>query len=218
MRSILFIVFFAMLVAGCAPSTKVLKEASANFNSNPVSVQEAFREAEASHLGAGTNISVSTGQVPVVNLGNNKLFVIPLLIDGSRSHTMKVVSYVTRKKDGAYILFYPILAFVDQDFHAYLTVKPKYEFAFHENALTNEFEIPMGVERLLIHTGQEYYPGAFEGTTSAGSGPGSGAYGVAGVLGGAVGALILHAATHGEEMPYKFDEVGVVSVVSVETN
>lgn len=204
-----------MLVAGCAPSTKVLKVASNNFSSTPVSVQEAFSGAESSHLGAGTNISVSMGQVPLVNLGNNNQFVIPLLIDGSRAHTMKVMSYVTRKKDGSYVLFYPVLSFVDQDFHAYLTVKPKYEFAFHENVLTNEFEIPSGVERLLIHTGQEYCPGSFEGTTSTGSSPSNGAYVAAGVLGGAVGALILHAATKGEEMPYKFDEVGVVNV---ETN
>jgi hypothetical protein len=212
MRSILFFIFIAILEVGCAPSTKVLKEASANFSSKPVSVQDAFSEAETAHLAAGTNISVSVGQVPLVSLGKNNRLVIPLFIDGSKPHIMKVMSYVSRKKDGSYILFYPVLSLVDKDFNAYLTLKPKYEFVFHENVLTNEFEIPAGVERLLIHTDQEYYPGSFEGTTSAGSGPSNGAYGVAGVLGGVVGALILHAGTQGEEKPYKFDEVGVVSI------
>lgn len=215
MRLILIIVFVTPLVVGCAPSTKVLKETSANFSPNPISVQEAFSEAEASHLVAKTNISISIGQVPLVSLGNNNRLVIPFVIDSLKPHTMKVMSYVSRKTDGSYILFYPVLSLVDKDFHAYLTVKPKYEFAFHDNVLTNEFEIPAGVGMVLIHTDQEYYPGSFEGITSAGSGPSNGAYATAGILGGAVGALLLRAATQGEEKPYKFDEVGVVSV---ETN
>jgi hypothetical protein len=212
MRTIFFLVLFSMLAAGCAPPIKMLHEASTNISSSPISIQEAFRDAEIYRLSESTNISVSIGQVPLVNLGNNNLLVIPVINDGSKPHTVKVKSYVTRKNDGSYILFYPILSFVDQNFHAYLTVKPKYEFAFHENVLTNEFEIPPGVERLLIHTDQEYFRGSFEGSTSSGSPPSGRAYGVAGAMGGLVGALILHAATQGDEKPFKFDEVGVVSV------
>jgi hypothetical protein len=210
MRSISFLVLFAMLVAGCASSTKVLHETTTKVASKLVSIQEAFREADAYRL--GTDISVATGQVPLVSLDNNNLFVIPIINDGSRPHTMKVKSYVTRKHDGSYILFYPVLSFVDQSFRAYLTVKPKYEFVFNQNVLTNEFEVPAGIQRLLIRTDQEFLRGSFEGTTSAGEGPSGGAYGVAGVLGGAVGPLILYGVTHKEEKPFKFDEVGVVSV------
>ena len=214
MRTIIFLVLFSMLAAGCAPPIKRLHEISPNVPLNPISIEDAFKERETFHLRDGANISVSTGQVPLVNLGNNNLLVVPVFNDGSKPHTVKVKSYVTRKDDGSYILFYPILSFIDQNFHAYLTVKPKYEFAFHENVLTNEFEIPAGVERLLIHTDKEFFDGEFESTTSKGSAPG-GAYGVAGVLGGVVGALILKAATEGDEKPFKFDKVGVIRV---ETN
>lgn len=211
LRAIPLIALLSMLLAGCA-STVVLHEASAEVVLKPVSIQEAFKGAEALHLPTSRNISVFAGKVPLVSLGNNHLFSIPIVNDGSRPHIMKVKSYVARKKDGSYILFYPVLSFVDQNFNAYLTIKPKYEFAFHKSILTNEFEVPAGVERLLIHTDQEFFSGSFKSTTSTGISPSAGVGTAVGVLGGLVGGLILHAATSGEEIEFRFDEVGVVRI------
>ena len=215
MRAILFLGLFVVLAAGCAPSTKVLTEASGKLPSNPVSPQEAFREAETSQFNTGANIYGSVGQVPLVSMDRRNRLVVPMFVDSSRPHTMKVMSYVARKNDGSYILFYPVLSLIDETFNSYLTLKPKYEFDFNENILTNEFEIPAGVQRIMIHTDEQYYPDSFEGTTSAGDEPSKIALGYAGLFGGAVGVLIMHAATHGEEKPFKLGEVGVVSV---ETN
>jgi hypothetical protein len=217
MRSISFIILFAMLMEGCASSIIALHEASTNTASKPVSIQEAFSGAEKHHFGMHTNIYVSTGQVPLVSLDNYNLLVIPLLNDGSRPHTIKVKSYVARKNDGTSILFYPVLSFVDQSFHVYLTVKPKYEFVFDKNVLTNEFEVPAGVERLLIHTDKEFFRGSFEGVASVGGKEGSpvGAYAGAapffGVL-GALGVVVSHTEIQGEKFPFKFDEMGVVNI------
>ena len=211
LRSTPLLALLSMLVAGCA-STVVLHEASTDVVLKPVSIQEAFNQAETSHLPTSKNISVSAGKVPLVSWGNNNLFAIPIINDGSRPHIMKVKSYVARKKDGSYILFYPLLSFVDQNFNVYLTLKPKYEFAFHKSILTNEFEVPAGVERLLIHTDQEFFSGSFKSTTSTGISPSAGVGTTVGVLGGLVGGLILHAATSGEEIEFRFDEVGVVRI------
>lgn len=121
MRSITFLILLSILAAGCT-STAILHEASTDFVMKPISIQEGFREAETLHLPMGRNISVSAGTVPLVSLGDNNLFAIPLITDGSRPRIMKVKSFVTRKKDGSYILFYPVLSFVDQNFRTYLTV------------------------------------------------------------------------------------------------
>jgi hypothetical protein len=212
MRSIYFLIYLAMLVAGCAPSTNVLHETSENVDTKPVSIQEAFRDADKYRL--GTDITVAAGQVPLITLDNNNLLVIPIINDGSKPHTMKVMSYVTRKNDGSNILFYPVLSFVDQNFRVILTVKPKYEFKFNQNVLTNEFDVPAGIERIIIRTDQEFIQKSFEGTTSAGSDPSGGVYGMFGALGGVVGVLT-HSTKPKEEKPFKFDGAGVVSV---ETN
>ena len=212
MRSIYFLIFLAMLLAGCAPSTNVLHETSANVDTKPVSIQEAFKAANIYRL--GTDITVAVGQVPLVSLGNNNQLVIPIINDGSKPHTMKVMSYVTRKNDGSNILFYPVLSFVDQSFQVILTVKPKYEFKFNQNVLTNEFDVPAGIERIIIRTDQEFIQKSFEGTTSAGSDSSSGVFAMFGALGGVAG-LLTHSTKPKEEKPFKFDGTGVVSV---ETN
>lgn len=212
MRSIYFLIFLAMLLAGCAPSTNVLHETSANVDTKPVSIQEAFKAANIYRL--GTDITVAVGQVPLVSLGNNNQLVIPIINDGSKPHTMKVMSYVTRKNDGSNILFYPVLSFVDQNFQVILTVKPKYEFKFNQNVLTNEFDVPAGIERIIIRTDQEFIQKSFEGTTSAGSDSSSGVFAMFGALGGVAG-ILTHSTKPKEEKPFKFYGTGVVSV---ETN
>ena len=204
---------FAVLIAGCTPASS-FRDVPTSTASKPASIEEAFQQAQAIRLGKSTNISVSPGLVPLVSMGDANLLVVPVMIDRSRSHTIKVKSYVVQRNDGSYALFYPVLSLVDQSFHLYQTVKPKFEFNFslEKNELTNEFEVPAGVERLLVHTDTEYFRGSFVGTAYQGSDPDP-VHGFVSFMGGAVGALLVEVMTERrKEKEFRLGEVGVVSI------
>lgn len=117
-----------------------------------------------------------------------------------------------QRSDGTYVLFYPVISFVGPDFVTYRTLKPSLEFSFEGNMLTNEFKIPSGTKRLLIHTDDEFVNGSFTGTMLP-SEPHPIAYGVAGVLGGAVGTLALYGASRVDtEKTFKFGDMGVIAI------
>jgi hypothetical protein len=236
MRTQYFTPSFAVLIAACVTSTPAppvppIRETP--VTTRPVAVQEAFREARTIGQTATEDITVVPGQTPLVTMGKMDLLVVPLLIDGSKSHVIKVRSRVVKRENGSFTLFYPILSYVDQDFRVYQTIKPKYEFAFSENVLTNEFEIPQGVERILIRTDEEFFRGEFVGITSMGERSISGAQGAARALGGIVGLAsgipggfnvgaglgdtlgvsVLHAANSKETVnDFKFGEVGIINI------
>jgi hypothetical protein len=180
----------------------------------PLSVEEAFRDASKLRPGASQDFFVASGRVPKVILGDGPLLAVPMVLDASKPRTLKIRSYVTLGEDGSASLFYPVLSFVDAQFRVVQTIKPKYEFAFTDNVLTNEFDVPQGMERVLVHSADAVLRDAFTGQTSPGQATG-GAYGVAGALGGALGAIMLNIAADRPSLDLKLRDVGSISVEQV---
>ena len=203
----------SILVSGCASPMPVAPLAATATAVRPTTVPEAFREATTQlSSGASRRLSVFPGRVPQVDLGGEQLLVVPVALDPSRAHTVFVKSYVTRAADGSHVLFYPLVSLVDSDFQVRETLKPKYEFAFEGARLLNEFAVPPGVARAIVHTDPQYFRGSFEGSSSTGTNPGAGTGAAVGALGGLVGALLLHAATVGEQADFRLGELGVIEI------
>jgi hypothetical protein len=182
-------------------------------------MQEAFSRALPLDKLVNRNLSFYPGQSSVVEFGSDHLFVMPVNLDPARRHVVTIRSFVVQTSDGAFVLFYPLLSLVDESYKVQRTLKPKFEFAFENNILTNEFEVGPGVDRMLIRTDAEYFRGPFEGTTSTYT-PNRSAdryVGVAGAMGWAIGGalgagLFVWNASRGERKPFKLGEVGVINV------
>lgn len=215
LRSVLIIL--TMLATGCGSIPTLVQQSPNEVSStlaatNAASIEEAFAAKSVSLDARRVEVSVVPGEMPVVSLNNVKLLAVPVINNGSKPRNMKVRSYVVRHGDGTHVLFYPIVSFIDKSYRAYETVEPKYEFAFDGNSLLNEFQIPMGVERLLVHTAPQYFRSSFAASTSAGETPKE-AYGVAGVLGGAVGVVLVHAVTTPKSSrEFAFGEIGLLNI------
>ena len=178
----------------------------------PVTIEQAFTS-RALKLGSlAESVSVQPGHLPLVAFGERNLLVVPISNEGSNHQRLKVQSLVVAAGDNKHVMFYPVVSFVDSNFRVYQTIKPALEFVFDGSTLTNDFEIPVGVEKLLVHTQEDYFQGDFVGHTYASNSPSGGAYGVAGALGGLVGALLLHAVTSSEPKEFTFGEVGEIVI------
>jgi len=218
LRMVPVLLVSAFLVS-CTSSMPVVPP-NALTSSKLSTISEAFEEAAQVRGGTTPRLSVFPGRVPRIRLAGSELLAVPVALDPSKPHTMVVRSHVTRAADGTRVLFYPLVSLVSADFQVQQTLKPKYEFAFENGSLQNEFVVPAGVQRLLIHTDEEYFRGSFVGgTTTARKDPIDGLYGIAGALGGAAGAAVALAATtvqskqpRYESKEFRFGEVGVVDV------
>jgi hypothetical protein len=214
MRSLLGCITLALLVTGCG-TPKVASEGP-SVGAGAVSIQEAFNEAGPLARIAGRDIVVAPGRTPVVKIDGTELLVVPVVLDGSGPNTLKISSRVARTESGAYVLFYPVISFLDQEFQVYRTLKPKCEFAFSKNVLTNEFDVPAGVERLLIRTDREFLDGAFTGLTSMSTPPPSAPFAMMGALGGLAYALVLSGHADGSTAhDFKLAPVGVIRLDAV---
>lgn len=188
-------------------------EATAEIaKSKPITVEQAFASRVLKLGGSNENVSVQPGQLPLVTLGTMNLLAIPIANEGANSQRLKIQSFVVAAGDNKYVMFYPVVSLVDSNFRVYQTIKPAREFVFDGSALTNDFEIPSGAEKLLVHTQEEFFRSDFIGRTYASSSPSGGSYGVAGALGGVIGVLILHAVTSSEPKEFTFSEVGEIVI------
>ena len=178
----------------------------------PVTIEQAFTLSPLKFGSSTESISVLPGSVPLVALGDTNLLVVPITSEGTRPRHLKVQSSVIAAGNNKHVMFYPVVSLVDSHFRVYETIKPAQEFVFDGNTLTNGFEIPAGVEKLLVHTQEEYFRGEFVGHTYASNSPSGGAYGVAGAVGGILGALVLHAVTSREPKEFTFGEVGEIVI------
>ena len=205
------LVVLVAFFAACASRTAVAP-LSVGAAARPATMSEAFHEVV--HIAGGTThrLSVVPGRFPQVSISGEQLLVVPIALDPSRKHTIVVSSYVTRAADGSHVLFYPLVSLIDSNFKLSETLKPKYQFEFAGARLRNEFSIPVGVSQAIIRTDPEYFRGDFVGASSTGTNLGGGAYGVAGAVGGVIGALLLQAATAGESKEFRFGEFGVLEV------
>jgi hypothetical protein len=145
-------------------------------------------------------------------MSDTKLLVVPVINSGGEPANLRISSSIVRYSDGAHVLFYPVVSLVNGNFEVFATIKPKYEFAFDGKTLLNEFQIPAGVNRLLVHTDPEYFKGEFTGSVYSELGAREKAYAAGAVLGGLVGVAIVRAATDRNLQEFVFGEVGVVSI------
>lgn len=205
------VILSAALVGNWGVSTAIAQPASTG-PSKAITIADAFQKPTEIADNATSFQTIAPGQTPFVKLKDEELLAIPVVVTASNTRTAVIRSYVTRLPSGEHVLFYPLLTVIGDDFSIQQTLKPKYEFAFEGTRLVNEFELPKGASRFLVHTSPEYFRSSFTGITSTGSSPSGGAYGVAGALGGAVGALILHLATTGESHEFRFGELGNLEI------
>lgn len=145
--------------------------------------------------------------------------VLPVLNEaGLRELTVR--SFVVRDAGGKFKLFYPVVSVVDEAGAVLQTLRPRFEFRFENAVLTNEFAIPEGAARLLVHTRKEFYESEFESSFGersrlADAQAPSGAAGVAAAAGlafpivGLLAAGILLAST-GAKGTFTFGERGLV--------
>ena len=202
----------AVILSACGSAPMKMPGAPGRISSAPVAMQEAFASAQRLDTLANRNLAIYSGQTPVVEFGSDRLFVIPVTLDASRRHVIKVRSFIVRTPEGEFRLYYPLLSLIDDGYQVRQTLKPKVEFAFEDNRLTNEFEVGPGVERLLIRTDSEYFRGTFEATTST-STPNRKSYRYMGMSMGPLSGLLIYLnESKGEVKPFKFGEVGVVTV------
>ena len=204
----LTIIAVAAFLGACGGPSQ-LSRGSGGLPSGAISISDAFRYAVDTEPGKAKRVSVVTGNVPIVQLGDSNLLVVPVILDGSRAHKLIVRSKVARKSADENVLFYALVSTVDAQGQVNETLMPRYEFQFAGNELTNEFALPAGVERVLIHTSPEFYESDFASQTSTGDT--SGALGVAAAVGGALGAAMF-AATQGKAAGFRFGQVGQITV------
>jgi hypothetical protein len=184
------------LTAGCASNTQrdelsLAATTSRIENSSAMSVSETFRSSQVLKAGSfGNAVELSPGAVPVVAVGQAKTLSAPFVLDSQGSGRLVIKSYPT-KVGNERSLFYPIVSIVDNDYSIRATLKPKYEFDFAKNTLTNEFSLPPNTRLILIHTSPEYFKHSFG--EIAGNRNVSGAAVVGGVIGGALGAVVFGA-------------------------
>jgi|CXWL01.1.fsa_nt_gi hypothetical protein len=201
---------FALLTA-CGGPTQ-LSRGSREVPTAPMSISEAFRYALATEPGKARRVSVVAGNVPEVTRGNANLLVVPLRLDASREHKLIVRSAVARKSEQENVLFYALVSMVDAQGQITETLKPRFEFQMQGNELINEFAVPAGVDRVLVHTSEEFYDSDFTSQTSPGSGPNAAVAAGASLAGGVVGVSLLLVASQGRAAGFHFGQVGQISV------
>ena len=152
--------------AACASNTQhgelSLAETTARIeNSSAMSVREAFRSSQVLKAGSfGRTVELLPDAAPVVVIDQAKTLSAPFVLDSRGSGRLVVKSYPT-SVGNAGSLFYPIVSIVDDDYSIRATLKPKYEFNFASNTLTNEFTLPPNARFILIHTSPEYFKYSF---------------------------------------------------------
>jgi len=182
-----------------------------------VSIEAAFAKSKALPAGkTAIKVEAYPERLPVITIGDQKLIVVPLanLEGGPRS--LAVRSYVIRLDDGSYGMFYPVVSLIDNDFRISQTLTPKYEFAFDGTSLLNEFDVPAGTARLLIHTDQRFHRGSFETTQSTPDSRATAASTLTGTMPLAGLALTIANAISGtnrnQPVTFKFSEVGALRI------
>lgn len=213
-------IFVVTGIAGCVTTRASVETSQASATNLSIEVaasgltpiEQAFATAMPVRFGVkGNRVEVYPTKFPVIEVGGQHVLAVPVLTDGKVTKLM-VRSYIVRGADGAHTMFYPIISLVDNEFRIYRTLKPKYEFALDGDTLLNEFDIPAGTNRLIVHTDQEFFHSSFEGLIPAVQGPPERDRAVAAALGGVVGLLALQAASRRDAVTFRFSEVGIVEV------
>ena len=143
----------ALLAVAVLASGRVTAQAPAALFASPAVVR----------LEAGTSIKMAFDPKAFVQLdvdGEN-VSVLPVLNESGWTQ-LNIYSFVVRESDGKYKLFYPVVSVLDAAGAIANTIKPRHEFKFAGAVLNNEFELPAGATRLVIHTRKEYVESGFE--------------------------------------------------------
>lgn len=95
-----------------------------------------------------------------VDIDGERVSAMPVLNESGRTQ-LTIYSFVVRD-GGKYKLFYPVVSVVDPSGEVVKTIKPRFDFRFANAVLTNEFDLPAGATRLLVHTRKEFVESGFE--------------------------------------------------------
>ena len=156
------LLILALLMTGCQVNKRIKSPVS------PADAQAAFKLEpptplsdtsfcdNAAELTAATNkrLGMLPGQTFMIDFGEyqSPARVIRLNEDVD---SLVIKSYVSAKADKAF-LFYPVITALDEHRQVVEQLKPRYEFEFVDNVLSNHFTLPRNSRYLLIHTSPEY--------------------------------------------------------------
>ncbi|MCL1038683.1 hypothetical protein L2750_16260 [Shewanella submarina] len=154
--------FAALLVTGCQVNKRVLspitlEEAHTAFSSQAaVPVSETGFCDNAADLTSTTNkrLGMLPGQALMLDFGEYQSPTRVVRV-GDDVQNLVIESYVSTKSDQAF-LFYPVITALDENRQNIGQLKPRYEFEFVDNVLSNHFTLPENARYLLVHTSPEY--------------------------------------------------------------
>ncbi len=182
----------------------------------PVSIEAAFKQKPITLADAQSGIDMDPAKMPMVKLGDQNLLVAPLVIPKSSGRVFRIRSFVTSTSDSKYTMYYPIISLVNERMEVFKTLKPKVDFNFNGQTLINEFDLPDGADRLLIHTHDEYFKSDFSGITYLGdpsSDPMKFKLSPLLLLGGGLLTALAAQIANGTNNEFTFSEVGIISVI-----
>lgn len=171
----------------------------------PITVRAAFDSADGVKQGKSVHYRIDTGRTALVDIGGRPLRAIALVTDSPTPFTLIVRSTVVRLSRKDFVLFYPLVTLVAEDFTVGEPLRPRFEFAFARNELTNEFTIPAGTLRLLVHSAPEFFDSDFTSSTALRGGDSVAA---AGFFLGVIGIAM----AQGEERQFRFAESGKIRI------
>ncbi|MGE5384469.1 MAG: hypothetical protein ACM3SV_01125 [Betaproteobacteria bacterium] len=207
-----------LLTANATLATTPPEIAAALQKIQPISIEAAFKQKAIALADAQNGIDMDPERLPMVKIGGQNLLAAPMVIPKSSGGILHIRSFVTSAPDGKYTMYYPIISLVNERMEIFKTLKPKVDFNFNGQNLINEFDLPEGATRLLIHTHDEYFKSDFSSVTYLGdpsADPMKLKFSLSPVLllgGGLLGALAVQIMT-GTNNEFTFSEVGVISVL-----
>jgi hypothetical protein len=121
----------------------------------------AFTSALRLEPGISVKLAFEPTALVQVDIEGERVSAMPVLNESARTQ-LAIYSFVVREQDGKYKLFYPVVSLVDGSGAVVKTIKPRFEFRFAGAVLNNEFDLPAGATRLLVHTRKEFVESGFE--------------------------------------------------------
>lgn len=157
------LVAITLLMTGCQVNKRVKSPMSlADANSaytqreaTPLSDTSFCDNAMALSSAQNKQLSMLPGQTLLLDFGEYQSPARVIEIDAG-VHELAIESYVSSHKSDNAFLFYPVITALDAQRSVLGLVKPRYEFEFNDNVLSNHFSLPAATRYILIHTSPEY--------------------------------------------------------------
>lgn len=162
-RQIFFMLMTILMISGCQVNKRVsgkmsLNEAELAFSLiTPISIDNATLLETAINYDRTVNKNIQSypNTTSIVNFGSYislaKVITAPI-----KSNKLVIESYVTSTSTDERYLFYPVISVFDNQKNRIDLIKPRYEFEFNDNVLTNHFLLPPETAYILIHSTPEF--------------------------------------------------------------